>query len=211
MDINLTCLISEFCKAKDIILVCLPPNTTHIMQPLDVAFFAPLKKMWNKSIQTWRIHHEGIDLHKFDIPAVLSDILRRENFVKDIQSGFKCCGLYPFDANSFNYKKCLQQHRTASTTNIDNENHTSELDRTHLEMLEKNIELNILQQFKDLKTNGNVWTGDVTYQALFDIWSKIVDEVDGKIVTIRTEQSLPENSDLSILDDNVLDNTYKLT
>lgn len=200
--------LSEFCKAKDIILVCLPPNTTHIMQPLDVAFFAPLKKMWNKVIQTWRIHHEGIGLHKFDIPTVLSDIIRRGNFVKDIQSGFKCCGLYSFDVNGFNYRKCLQQHRTASTTNINHKNHTSEPDRKYLEMLEKHIEISMLQQFKDLKTNGNVWTGDVKYQALFDTWSKVVDEVDGKIVTIRTEQSSSENSDLPILDD-ISDGMYK--
>jgi len=45
--------------------------------------------MWNKITQT-RFHHEKIDLHKFDIPAVLSDIIKKENFAKNIQSDFKC-------------------------------------------------------------------------------------------------------------------------
>lgn len=71
--------LSEFCKTNDIILICLPPNT-HIMQPLDVAFFTPLKKLWNKIIQTWRIHRDRNDLHKFDIPAALADIIKEKNF-----------------------------------------------------------------------------------------------------------------------------------
>ena len=36
--------LSAFCKQQQIILCCLPPNATHILQPLDVAVFAPLKK-----------------------------------------------------------------------------------------------------------------------------------------------------------------------
>ena len=35
-------------QARDhnIRLLCLPPNTTHLLQPLDVGLFAPLKKSW---------------------------------------------------------------------------------------------------------------------------------------------------------------------
>lgn len=28
---------------KGVIVFCIPPNTTHVAQPLDVSFFAPLK------------------------------------------------------------------------------------------------------------------------------------------------------------------------
>ena len=34
-----------------IILYGLPPNTTHFMQPLDVAVFGPLKKGWSHSVR----------------------------------------------------------------------------------------------------------------------------------------------------------------
>lgn len=34
--------------------MCLPPNATNLMQPLDVAFFAPLKKYWREILQQWK-------------------------------------------------------------------------------------------------------------------------------------------------------------
>lgn len=35
--------VIEMCEAHDIKFICLPPNTTHISQPLDIAFFRPMK------------------------------------------------------------------------------------------------------------------------------------------------------------------------
>lgn len=34
--------------------VFLPPNSTHLTQPLDVAFFRPLKIAWRKILTTWK-------------------------------------------------------------------------------------------------------------------------------------------------------------
>ncbi|XP_065654821.1 uncharacterized protein LOC136081436 [Hydra vulgaris] len=34
------------CEKHNIRFICLLPNSTHLLQPLDVAFFAPLKKAW---------------------------------------------------------------------------------------------------------------------------------------------------------------------
>lgn len=36
--------VLKTCEEWNIIFVCLPPKTTHLLQPLDVAFFAPLKR-----------------------------------------------------------------------------------------------------------------------------------------------------------------------
>nr|CAI5845243.1 unnamed protein product [Callosobruchus analis] len=40
---HLSLSLSNLCRENGIILICLPPNTTHLLQPLDVAFFYPLK------------------------------------------------------------------------------------------------------------------------------------------------------------------------
>ena len=38
----------EFAKARNIAIFELPPHLTHILQPMDVGFFGPLKTAWNK-------------------------------------------------------------------------------------------------------------------------------------------------------------------
>jgi DDE superfamily endonuclease len=40
----------EFCIEKKIILLVLPPHTTHLLQPLDVAIFQPLAKYYSNEI-----------------------------------------------------------------------------------------------------------------------------------------------------------------
>ncbi len=34
--------------SQDVVIVCLPPHTTHVSQPLDVSFFKPLKVYWSE-------------------------------------------------------------------------------------------------------------------------------------------------------------------
>ena len=41
--------LSQALDAKQIILIGLLPNTTHILQPIDVSVFGPLKIQWRKA------------------------------------------------------------------------------------------------------------------------------------------------------------------
>ena len=41
---HLTLDFIDLARANDIIVYCLPPHTTHVLQPLDVAVYGPLKK-----------------------------------------------------------------------------------------------------------------------------------------------------------------------
>lgn len=43
------------CSKHNIAFVFLPPNSTHLTQPLDVSFFRPLKIAWCKILTTWKI------------------------------------------------------------------------------------------------------------------------------------------------------------
>ena len=38
--------IIEKCEANNITFFSLPPHSTHLCQPLVVAYFAPMKKRW---------------------------------------------------------------------------------------------------------------------------------------------------------------------
>ena len=41
----------KFCNEKNIILLCLPLHTTHILQPLDVSVFGPLSREYKKQLE----------------------------------------------------------------------------------------------------------------------------------------------------------------
>jgi hypothetical protein len=43
--------VIRLCVANKIILLCLPPHTTHLLQPLDISLFAPLALYYKSKIR----------------------------------------------------------------------------------------------------------------------------------------------------------------
>ncbi|KAE9542276.1 hypothetical protein AGLY_003403 [Aphis glycines] len=46
--------IFYLCEQNNIDFVCLPKNSTHLTQPLDVGFFRPLKQEWRNCLNEWK-------------------------------------------------------------------------------------------------------------------------------------------------------------
>ena len=44
----------DLCEENKIITLCMPPHSSHILQPLDVGCFAPLKRAYSKEIRVTR-------------------------------------------------------------------------------------------------------------------------------------------------------------
>ena len=47
---------AEYCSANDIVLYCLLPHATHIIQAADIGITSPLKSCWeckSKGVATW--------------------------------------------------------------------------------------------------------------------------------------------------------------
>lgn len=45
---HITLALVEEARANNVELFCLPPHTTHLLQPLDVVMFRPLKKSFSE-------------------------------------------------------------------------------------------------------------------------------------------------------------------
>jgi hypothetical protein len=43
--------VLRLCQENDFDFVCLPPNSTHLSQPSDIAYFRPLKMKWKDTNQ----------------------------------------------------------------------------------------------------------------------------------------------------------------
>lgn len=52
---HLSLQLNKFCETNGIILVALYPNTTHLLQPMDIAVFRSLKENWKNEVHRWRL------------------------------------------------------------------------------------------------------------------------------------------------------------
>jgi hypothetical protein len=51
--------VLQLCRENNIALICLPPNSTHLTQPLDVSFFRSLKVAWQNILSKWKAGNHG--------------------------------------------------------------------------------------------------------------------------------------------------------
>ena len=52
--------MKEIAFKHNILLYCLPPKTTHQLQPLDVGVFGPLQNAWNKHCQECMVNRRAV-------------------------------------------------------------------------------------------------------------------------------------------------------
>nr|CAI5826190.1 unnamed protein product [Callosobruchus analis] len=51
--------VSRLCQENNVRLIMLVANSTHLLQPLDVAYFSPLKAAWRTVLTQWRTTSQG--------------------------------------------------------------------------------------------------------------------------------------------------------
>jgi len=99
---HFTFQVLQSCKKYNIAFVCLPPNATHLMQPLDVSFYAPLKKAWRQILTSWKstVGKSRASLPKDQFPVLLKKLIAttEPNVKRNLVSGFRTCGIVPCDS-----------------------------------------------------------------------------------------------------------------
>ena len=58
-------------------LFCLPPNTTHVLQPLDVGVFGPMKQCWRTILKRYKISTRAANISKERFPQLISDLWKK--------------------------------------------------------------------------------------------------------------------------------------
>ena len=85
-------LINLACK-KNVILFCLPPHTTHALQPLDVAVFKSFKDQFLKSVHALSFSKKNFIVSKRDFAAVVKDPFENAFSMSNIKAGFTKAGI----------------------------------------------------------------------------------------------------------------------
>ena len=97
--------VIQACSENNLAFVCLPPNSTHLTQPLDVAFYRPMKIARRKVLSEWKRKspNQSSAMPKDKFPQQLSllhvalDINNRAT--ENIMSDFRKTGIFPVNRN----------------------------------------------------------------------------------------------------------------
>lgn len=194
---HLTYHLSKFCSERDIVLIALPANCTHVMQPLDVAVFRPVKRGWAEAVRLWRMDNDGDRLTKFNFAPLLQKVLDQSLKKETIVNGFRRCGLCPFDKSQVDYSKVDIQNDQPSTSTSNepmpsttNENNSvcQENVSKHnegkecLEFLESFIAPETLTSFENTyKAFTPIWNGKESAHDLYVVWKKAKDHIQNSL------------------------------
>jgi hypothetical protein len=109
------------CEENNIAFVFLPPNSTHLCQPLDVAIFHPVKIAWRKILLSWKLKNKGV-LPKTEFPTMLQKLLNElgPNVPDNIKSGFSGSGMLPLNRQKVLGKLIPSGHESVNEEALNN-------------------------------------------------------------------------------------------
>lgn len=112
-------MVLDLCEQYNIRFIFLPDNATHVMQPLDVAVFAPMKTEWKKILRHWKdsCERQGKSyptLPKQAFPKLLRQLLEKD-YSQSIISGFEATGLVPLNP------ECVLKNLPQVPVDVDNQ------------------------------------------------------------------------------------------
>jgi len=99
---HFTATVLRLTEQHDILFVCLPPNATHLLQPLDMAFYRPVKGYWQKVLDEWKsgCKKAAQTLSKDIFPLLLTKLYTLlyptdKQKSDNMKAGFITCGINP--------------------------------------------------------------------------------------------------------------------
>uniref|UniRef100_A0A0L8HZN1 DDE-1 domain-containing protein n=1 Tax=Octopus bimaculoides TaxID=37653 RepID=A0A0L8HZN1_OCTBM len=84
-----------------VILLTIPPHTSHKLQPLDVSCHKPFKTAYSRAVDDWLRSYPGKSITIYDIPEFVSHTQIHGHTAQNIISGFQRTGIYPFNQDMF--------------------------------------------------------------------------------------------------------------
>lgn len=87
----------QFAEEHNIILFCLPPHTTHVLQPLDRCFFKSLKGHYYEACRYFVKNHKDRKLSRLNFGKLLGESWGKSATVQNALSSFRATGIMPFN------------------------------------------------------------------------------------------------------------------
>ncbi|XP_033747537.1 uncharacterized protein LOC117332656 [Pecten maximus] len=95
----------KLARENHIELLCLPPHTTHILQPLDVGLFRPIKKAVCEFSVSLGYANSSLVIGKNRLAQLLKAAIDKACSVHNIKNSFRKCGMVPFNPDAIDKTK----------------------------------------------------------------------------------------------------------
>ncbi|CAC5355611.1 unnamed protein product [Mytilus coruscus] len=118
---HLSIELIDLAIARNVDLFCLPPHTTHILQPLDVGCFKPLKKEFRDLSLMLGYASTDLIIGKSRFAQVLSTAMDKALSPYVVKNAFRKCGIVPFNRETIDKKKLapLDDYYKGTTSDTD--------------------------------------------------------------------------------------------
>lgn len=114
----------DLAVANEVILLCLPSHTTQALQPLDRAFFKPLKTYFFQEAKNWVLQHKNRKLSRTIISTLIGNAWGKAATVSNGAAGFRACGIHPYNPQAIPDHLFSIADVAANSTNV-KDNHSS--------------------------------------------------------------------------------------
>lgn len=187
---HVTVPVVNFCRERKIEIITLYPHSTHIIQPLDIAYFHPLKDIYKKkAVPAWKNANNDRRIKKEDFPRVLEMAVNLfENEKNAIVNGFRAAGLSPFNPDAVDYNALLkgQNKKDKQVESVQHEKNEpveqKQMQKNLLIHFESQIPEELLNHFKICAVD-KTWTGSTENLGLFNYWLTLNVDCSGSFFT----------------------------
>ncbi|XP_017291374.1 uncharacterized protein si:rp71-1d10.8 isoform X1 [Kryptolebias marmoratus] len=107
--------VVESARKEDIILLCLPPHCSHILQPLDAGLFVVLKQRFVALVGDGCATDSHFTVSKKEFSGVFKgtyQVAKEEEGIRIVKEGFRKCGVYPLNHFASDDVRFVPSHST---------------------------------------------------------------------------------------------------
>ncbi|CAG7832646.1 unnamed protein product, partial [Allacma fusca] len=121
--------ILNFCEIHNIHMLSIPPHTSHKLQPLDVSVYSAIKSRLSKLEQEWMSQNAPKRLTEENLPEIFKIAYDVSATPSNMISGFRKCGIVPFDPTVFSDKDYAPSNTFSNTVfNVNESNSRNDMD-----------------------------------------------------------------------------------
>ena len=88
-------------KNNHVHIICLPPHTTHRLQPLDVSLMFPISAFYEQEVRRWMREHPGRQVTMFQVARLFGPAFLRACTPMNAINGFRKTGIHPLNPEVF--------------------------------------------------------------------------------------------------------------